>query len=111
MDLNVGGASCSSAGATILARITACGQTKTHLLHWMQMDESHTGISLAMLRFSHRVVPTGHVPSGGKALTGSRSPFCAIIIAVTFFTKSGASGGTVGGSAWSALTAPGTLTS
>ena len=42
---------------------------------------SQTGISSAMLRFSHCVVPVGQVPSTGKALTGSRSPLPAIITA------------------------------
>jgi hypothetical protein len=36
-----------------------------------------------MLRFSHLVVPVGKVPSTGMALTGSRSPLPAMIIAVT----------------------------
>ena len=39
------------------------------------------------------VVPVGQVPSGGKALTGSPSPWPAIIAAVTRLTKSGASSG------------------
>ena len=46
-----------------------------------------------MFRFSHFAVPIGHVPSTGKALTGSRSPLPASITAVTFCTKSGACGG------------------
>jgi hypothetical protein len=37
------------------------------------------------------------VPSTGRALTGSSSPRPAIIIAVTFCTKSGALAGTTGG--------------
>ena len=36
---------------------------------------------MAMLRFSHWVVAVGQVPSGGNALTGSRSPLPAIISA------------------------------
>src|SRR3974390_1174751 len=48
-----------------LARMTACGQTSTHLPHWMQSCSSHTGISRAMLRFSHWAVPEGKVPSRG----------------------------------------------
>jgi hypothetical protein len=79
-----------------LARITACGQTSTHFPHWMQMSGSHTGISLAMPRFSHRAVPVGKVPSAGSALTGSASPSPAISRAVTCCTKGGASGGTGG---------------
>ena len=43
-----------------------------------------------MLRFSYWVVPVGKVPSTGNALTGSRSPWPAIIGAVTRSTKSGA---------------------
>ena len=53
------GASASRAGSTILLRITECGQTITHLPHWMQISGSHSGTSSAMLRFSHWVVPTG----------------------------------------------------
>src|SRR6476619_1108716 len=37
-DLNVCGASVSWAGLYHFARIAACGQMSTHLLHWMQMD-------------------------------------------------------------------------
>ena len=62
----------------------------------MQMAVSHTGISSAMARFSQRVVPEGHVPSTGNALTGSKSPLLASITAVTRWTKSGASAGTMG---------------
>ena len=51
-----------------------CGQISAHLLHWMHSPGSHTGIAAARLRFSQRAVPVGHVPSTGKALTGSRSP-------------------------------------
>ncbi|SVK54924.1 Uncharacterised protein [Acinetobacter baumannii] len=50
-----------------------------------------------MLRFSHWVVPTGQVPSGGKAETGSASPSPASIAAVTVLTKSGAASETTGG--------------
>ena len=39
----------------------------------------------------------GQVPSTGNALTGSRSPLPSSIRAVTCFTRSGASAGTVGG--------------
>ena len=52
----------------------------------MQIFESHTGISSAMLRFSHFAVATGHVPSTGNALTGRKSPFPASITAVIFWT-------------------------
>ena len=43
------------------------------------------------------MVPTGHVPSGGKAETGKLSPKPANIVAVTILTKSGALLGTTGG--------------
>ena len=39
--------------------LTACGQTRTHLPHWMQSASSQAGISAAMLRFSQRAVPLG----------------------------------------------------
>src|SRR4029453_1441887 len=42
------------------------------LLHWMQIASSQTGIWAAMLRFSQRAVPVGHVPS-----PGTRSPAAA----------------------------------
>src|SRR5436305_314060 len=74
--------------------MVACGQTKAHLLHWMHTFGSQTGTSSAMRRFSHFVVPSGQVPSTGKADTGSRSPLPAIITAVTRRTKSGAPAGT-----------------
>ena len=77
--------------------MAACGQASTHWLHWMQIRFSHTGTSAARLRFSHLLVPTGQVPSTGNALTGSRSPLPASIIAVTRCTKGGASRGTAGG--------------
>ena len=54
------------------------------------------GISAAIARFSQRAVPIGQVPSGGNALTGSRSPFHWSITAVPRLTKSGAASGTVG---------------
>ena len=60
-------------------RMVACGQTITHLPHWMQIVGSHTGISSARLRFSHCAVPVGKVPSHGNALTGSSSPRPAMI--------------------------------
>src|SRR3990172_1819309 len=91
--------------------MAAWGQTIAHLLHWMQIDASQTGISTAMLRFSHCVVSSGHVPSTGNALTGSRSPLLASITAVTRWTKSGACSDTIGGIVRDALTAAGTLTS
>src|SRR5436305_4946169 len=77
--------------------MAACGQASAHWLHWMQTSGSQIGISSARLRFSQRVVPMGQVPSTGKAETGSRSPLPAIITAVTFCTKSGASAATTGG--------------
>ncbi len=59
-----------------------------------------------MARFSNLVVPDGNVPSTGKADTGSRSPSPAIRTAVTDLTKSGASAGTTGGSAWPVVVGP-----
>ncbi len=73
-------------------RMTLCGQIMAHLPHWMQTSGSHTGISAAMLRFSHFAVPVGYVPSAGSALTGKLSPSPAIIGAVTSCTKRGACG-------------------
>src|SRR5512136_2620954 len=96
VDLNVAGASLSAAGSYTFTRIAACGQTNAHLLHWMQIAGSHTGISRAMLRFSHWLVATGQVPSTENALTGSVSPLLAKMTASTFFTKSGAASLTTG---------------
>ena len=70
--------------------MTACGQTITHLPHWMQTSGSQTGTSVARLRFSHCVVPVGKVPSLGNALTGTRSPRPAMISPSTLRTNSGA---------------------
>ncbi len=77
----------------------------------MQIAGSHTGISRAMFRFSHLVVPVGHVPSTGKADTGSESPLLAIITAWTLRTMSGALSLTVGGRLVLEVTLPGTFTS
>ena len=77
--------------------MAAWGQTIAHLLHWMQIPGSQTGISRAIDRFSHWAVAVGHVPSTGKAETGSRSPLPAIITAVTRFTNSGAFSAISGG--------------
>ena len=77
VDLNVAGAPSRCVESYTLMRMTACGQTMAHLPHWMQVFVSHTGISSAMLRFSHLAVPVGKVPSAGKALTGSMSPWPA----------------------------------
>ena len=90
--LKVSGASASSCGSYTLARMTACGQTMTHLPHWMQMSSSHTGISRARLRFSHCAVPVGKVPSSGNALTGSSSPRPSHHFGGTLRTNSGATG-------------------
>src|SRR5487761_2424578 len=49
------------AGAYTLLRMVACGQTKTHLPHWMQTAGSQTGISKAIFLFSQRVVAVGNV--------------------------------------------------
>src|SRR5512141_1548947 len=104
------GAPSRKAGSYTLARIAAWGQTRTHLLHWMQSDGSHTGISSAMFRFSYLLVPDGHVPSGGKAETGRASPCPAMMVAVTRRTKSGASSGTGKGITFADVTESGTST-
>src|SRR3972149_2812236 len=83
VDLNFDDAPSKYFASYTFSRMTACGQTSTHLPHWMQMSGSHTGISSPMLRFSHCAVPVGYVPSTGIALTGSSSPNPAIIFAVT----------------------------
>src|ERR1019366_10613696 len=95
-DLKVGGALASKAGSYTFARITAWGQTSTHLPHWMQRFSSHTGMSSAMLRFSHCAVAVGKVPSLGMALTGRESPSPSMILASTSRTKAGAWEGTAG---------------
>ena len=99
LSLNPSGASANADGSNTFMRIAAWGQTSAHLAQSMQIDGSQIGISRAMLRFSHRAVSVGNVPSTGSADTGSRSPFPAIIVAVTRRTKSGDSAGT-GGSTW-----------
>src|SRR3990172_4373793 len=58
-DLKVAGAPAKRSGEYTLARMTLWGQTRTHLPHWMQTSVSHTGISRAMFRFYHLVVPVG----------------------------------------------------
>ncbi len=99
LSLNPSGASCSADGSKTFIRIAACGQTSAHLAQSMQIDGSQIGISCAMLRFSQRAVSVGNVPSTGSADTGRRSPWPAIIFAVTRCTNSGASAGT-GGKTW-----------
>ena len=79
--------------------------------HCVQIFSSQIGISSAMLRFSHCVVPVGKVPSTGSADTGSRSPLPSSIIAVTRCTKSGACFGTIGRRDSSESARPGTCTS
>src|SRR5574344_1117655 len=78
-------------------RMAACEQIAVQFAHWMQAVGSHCGMNCATLRFSHWVVAVGHVPASGIADTGSSLPFCAIIFAVTFLMKSGASAATVAG--------------
>lgn len=78
-------------------RIVACEQIARHCPHWMHFEVSHSGMNAATLRFSHCVVAVGHVPSSGISETLSSLPFCAIIFAVTFWMKSGASAGTAAG--------------
>src|SRR5215469_10594090 len=89
-DLNDEGAPWRTAASYALLRMTACGQTNTHLPHWIQTCGSQTGTSLARFRFSNCVVPVGYVPSSGKALTGTRSPRPAKISPSTLRTNSGA---------------------
>ena len=91
------GAAARAAGSLTLARITAWGQTITHLPHWMQRSLSQRGTSAAMLRFSQRAVPVGKVPSQGRALTGRASPAWASKGAITSRTKDGAAAKRSGG--------------
>src|SRR5579885_2978463 len=69
VDLKAAGAPSRCCGSYTFARMTECGHTSTHLPHWMQSSSSQTGISSAMLRFSHCAVALGKVPSMGIALT------------------------------------------
>ena len=108
IDLKVGGALARSAGSYTFTRMAAWGQTIAHLLHWMQIFSSQTGMSRAMFRFSHLAVDRGQVPSGGKALTGRRSPLPASMTAETRWTKSGAASETIGGRFRDDVTFPGT---
>jgi hypothetical protein len=91
--------------------MAAWGQTIAHLLHWMQIFSSQTGMSRAMFRFSHFAVASGHVPSGGNALTGRRSPLPASMTAETRLTKSGAASETMGGRVRVEVIRPGTAIS
>ena len=77
--------------------MAAWGQTIEQLRHWMHVAGFHTGMWVAMLRFSHCVVAVGQVPSSGIMETGMSLPRWAMSSAVTFWTNSGASGETVGG--------------
>src|SRR5512138_2390952 len=105
------GAPFRASGAKNFGRIAACGQMSAHLLHWMQSDGCHTGISRAIERFSHFEVPVGQVPSTGNAETGRRSPWPASMSAVTRFTKSGADSATAGGRRVPVTFRPAVLTS
>src|SRR5215470_13600019 len=109
--LNVAGALDRWEASYTLIRITACGHTMAHLPHWMQVFASHTGISSAMLRFSHLLVPVGYVPSGGKALTGISSPWPAYMVPSTSRSYLFASGENGGGISISLVAFPGSLTS
>src|SRR5512136_2957279 len=91
IDLKVAGAFSRYFLSKTVWRMEACGQTKTHLPHWMHRSDSQTGISRAILRFSHLVVPVGKVPSTGIADTGTVSPSKPIIGPSTSRTKAGAS--------------------
>ena len=96
-ECRLAGASAIASGETTLARMAECGHAATQWLHWVHRSSFQMGISSAMLRFSHRVVPIGQVPSGGRAETGRASPSPASIAAVTVLTKSGAASDTTGG--------------
>ena len=109
--LNPAGARAISSGENTFMRMAACGHTSGQIAHCVQIVSSQIGISSAMLRFSHCVVPVGNVPSTGRADTGSRSPLPSIIIAVTRCTKSGAARGTTGLRVSSESASPGTFTS
>ena len=109
--LKVDGARFISSGENTVMRIAACGHTSGQIAHCVQIVSSQIGISCAMLRFSHWVVPVGNVPSTGSADTGSRSPLPSSIIAVTRCTKSGAAFGTIGRRVHSESARSGTLTS
>ncbi len=109
--LKVDGARFISSGENTFMRIAACGHTSEQIAHWVQSCASQIGISRAMLRFSHCVVPVGKVPSTGIADTGSRSPLPSSIIAVTRCTKSGAALGTMGRRDISESARAGTFTS
>jgi uncharacterized membrane protein required for colicin V production len=82
--------------STVKVQGQACGQIIEQRLHCTHRSGSQIGTSRAMRRFSYRLVPVGQVPSGGKALTGSRSPRPSRSSRVTRWTNSGASAGTVG---------------
>ncbi len=109
--LNVAGARFIWSAGNAVMRIAACGQTSGQMPHCVQTASSQIGISWAMLRFSHCVVPVGNVPSTGSADTGRRSPLPSSIIAVTRCTKSGAAFATTGRRVNVASARPGTLTS
>ncbi len=59
LSLKVAGRSTSASSATTLRRMAAWGQTRAQRAQSMQMSGSQIGISAAMLRFSHLVVPVG----------------------------------------------------
>src|SRR5205823_13760712 len=60
-----------------------------HLPHWMHDTGSHTGMSVARLRFSYRAVADGNVPSHGMRLTGRSSPRPPMMGRMTSVTNSG----------------------
>src|ERR1035438_5194864 len=51
--LKVDGAPSRCWASYTLARMTLCGQTSTHLPHWMQSSSSHTDRTSAVVGFSH----------------------------------------------------------
>ncbi len=97
-------AAANAPGSYTFMRMAACGQTIAHLPQSMHRSASQIGISVATVRFSTHAVPVGNVPSGGMALTGSRSPSPASMRAVTRCTNSVTSPVTVGRRCFVAVT-------
>src|SRR5208282_1731924 len=95
LDKNPSGAPASDSGAKTFMRMHACGQALAHLPQSIQISGSQIGISVAMALFSYWAVPEGKRPSAGKAETGNKSPLPAMILAVTWRTKSVAVPGTI----------------
>ncbi len=102
--LNVAGAPSSMRRVVNLGADHACGQTSTHLPHWMQSSSSHTGnlqrdVALLPLRGGG-----GEGAVDGHGAHRQVVAFAAMILAVTFCTNSGAAAGTGGRMSNSAVT-------